>query len=75
MTVLVDDVLQLFDSAFVLLDDRKKTILKVLEQRNDGFRTGFIGVKDLRGLNSWQTVLGLPSPEKKHHTVFAFPEA
>jgi hypothetical protein len=75
VTVLVDDVLKLFDSAFVLLDDRKKTILKVLEQRNDGFRTGFVCVQDLRGLNSWQTVLGLPSHEKKHHTVFPFPEA
>src|SRR5208282_5484170 len=75
MAVLVDDLLQLFDSAFVLFDDREQSILKVLEQGDDGLRTSFVCVQNLRPLDPRQALLGLPTHERKRHTVFSFPEA
>jgi hypothetical protein len=48
---------QLFNSAFVLFDNRKKIVLKVLEKRDDCVRTGLVGFEDLRALYSWQTLL------------------
>src|SRR5208282_449686 len=75
MAVLVDDLLELLDSTFVLFDDRQEGVLKVLKQRDDGLRTCFVGVQNLRSLDPRQTVLGFSSHERKHPTVFAFPES
>jgi uncharacterized protein YdeI (YjbR/CyaY-like superfamily) len=56
-------------------NERKKSILKVLEQRDDRLRTGPVRVENLCPFDSRQMLLGFPTHETKHHTIFAFPES